>query len=102
MRKGGIFIPISLILFCLNITYTEKVSKPSPMQSNRSGEFANLDTTKGNVSSASWYIFAKNKFNPLHISIPDKVSDINDNSGCKIYPNPVKGALTIESHWPGF
>ena len=79
-----------------------KSIKTLPYAINRSGEFANLDTTKGNVSSASWYIFAKNKFNPLHISIPDKVSDINDNSGCKIYPNPVKGALMIESHWPGF
>jgi hypothetical protein len=79
-----------------------KSIKTLPYAINRSGEFTNLDTTKGNVSSASWYIFAKNKLNPLQISIPDKVSDVNDNSGCKIYPNPVKGALTIESHWPGF
>ncbi len=79
-----------------------KSIKALPYALNRTGEFVNLDTTKGTVSTASWYIFAKKRFNPLHIISPDKVNEITDNSVCRIYPNPVKDKLTIESSCPEF
>lgn len=39
--------------------------KTLPYAFNKKGEYSEIDTTIGAVSSTVWYIFAKNKFNPL-------------------------------------
>jgi hypothetical protein len=63
-----------------------------PYAVNRTGEFTSIDTTTGSVSSACWYVFAKNGFNPLCVdcNITNGVRDLSFYSVSerfKIWPN---------------
>ena len=42
-----------------------KLTRALPYTLNRSGGYDWVDTAKGFVSCSAWYIFAKNKFNPM-------------------------------------
>ncbi len=53
-----------------------KTIKTFPYSVNKSGEFGWVDTTKGFISCAAWYILAKNKFNPLIIE--NNVTEVSE------------------------
>lgn len=46
-------------------TVSGKRTKALPYTLNKSGGYDWVDTSKGFVSCAAWYIFAKNRFNPM-------------------------------------
>lgn len=48
------------------------LTKALPYAANQTGVFDWVDTSKGFTSACAWYIFAKNKFNPMTLDGPAK------------------------------
>jgi len=76
-----------------------------PYTLNKTGGYNWVDPTKGFVSCAAWYIFAKNRYNPfLSENFKDTVLSVqqkNKNQGfLKVSPNPFSKSTTIDYYVP--
>jgi hypothetical protein len=64
-KERGFFYANQFDPMLLEYVLYGKMIKTLPYAINKTGDFSWIDPTIGAVSSASWYIFAKNAFNPL-------------------------------------
>jgi len=64
-KERGYFYANQLDNLVIERTINNKVTHALPYTINRTGGYEWVDTTKGFISCAAWYIFAKNEFNPL-------------------------------------
>lgn len=68
-KYRGNFYANQLDKFLINRKLNKTMTKALPYTPNKSGVYDWVDASKGNISVAAWYIFAKNKFNPLTLEI---------------------------------
>lgn len=64
-KERGYFYANQLDKLLIERIINGKKTHALPYTVNKTGGYAWVDTTKGFISCAAWYIFAKNEFNPL-------------------------------------
>ncbi len=63
--QRGYFYANQLDLLLIENIIDGKLTHTLPYVVNRTGGFSGVDTAKGSVSAAAWYIIAKNELNPM-------------------------------------
>lgn len=101
----GVFYANQLDYLIINRIFNNDTTHTIPYTLNKTGGFDWVDQTKGFVSSASWYIFAKNRYNPfLSKDFKDTVLSIQnekrDQGLLHISPNPFNVETNIEFYVP--
>jgi hypothetical protein len=64
-KESGYYYANQLDTFLIERDINGIKTHALPYTANKDGGYKWASQDKGNISSAAWYIFAKNKFNPL-------------------------------------
>lgn len=64
-KERGYFYANQMDAFLIDRNINGVPTKSLPYSANKDGDFRWVRQDIGNISAAAWYIFAKNKFNPL-------------------------------------
>lgn len=103
--ERGYFYANQLDPLLLNYNLYGRPVKTLPYAVNQSGDFSWIDPDIGTVSSAAWYIFAKNAFNPLALKVIAKNGSESSIPATHFlyqnYPNPFNTNTKIKFFLPG-
>ncbi|MCA9734868.1 T9SS type A sorting domain-containing protein [candidate division KSB1 bacterium] len=98
-RERGYFYANQMDNYIIERTIDSRKTHTLPYTLNTLGGYDWVDTTKGMISCAAWYILAKNEFNPFRIESATSVDMMNrqflDISLSSNYPNPFTDATNF-------